>query len=248
MLQRVGTAAVGVRRSSPRSKLEEGVGKIMELVLATGNKDKAREISAILSETGVIIRTLVEFPGAPEVIEDGDTCQANAMKKAKALAQFTRLTTIADDTGLMVDALGGRPGVYAARYAGDGATYEDNWRKLLRELEGVPMAKRAARFVTVAAIARPDSERMELIEGVLDGQIALEPRGDRGFGYDPVFLVPELGKTLAELTAEEKNRISHRARAFAKVRDLLPQLNAERGTMSEERPSSVHRSSFAVQR
>lgn len=202
----------------------------------------------MLSGVGATILTLAEFPKMPEVVEDGKTCEANAIKKAREVAAFTGLTAIADDTGLMVDALGGRPGVYAARYAGDGATYEDNWRKLLRELEGVPTAKRAARFVTVAAIARPDSERVELVEGVLDGQIALEPRGDRGFGYDPVFLVPELGKTLAELTAEEKNRISHRARAFAKVRDLLPQLNAERGTMSDEGPSLVQRSSFSVHR
>jgi XTP/dITP diphosphohydrolase len=198
---------------------------IREVVLATGNRDKAREISAILSGADVRVRTLAEFPGAPDVVEDGDTCRANAVKKAKEVARFTGLTAIADDTGLMVDALDGRPGVYAARYAGEGATYEDNWRKLLRELTGVPMAKRSARFVTVAVIADPSGNQVKIVEGILDGQIAMEPRGDRGFGYDPVFVVRELGKTLAELPAEEKNRLSHRARAFAKVREFLPKLN-----------------------
>ena len=194
---------------------------LREVVLATRNKDKGREIAALLNGIGVTIRTLAEFPAMPEVVEDGETCEANAVKKAREVANFTGLTAIADDTGLMVEALGGRPGVYAARYAGENASYEDNWRKLLRELTGVPAPTRAARFVTVAAIARPGTEPVEIVEGILDGQIALEPRGDRGFGYDPVFVVPELGSTLAELSAEEKNRLSHRARAFIKVRDRL---------------------------
>ncbi len=221
---------------------------IREVVLATRNCDKGREIAAILSGAGSTIRTLAEFPEMPEVVEDGETCEANAIKKAREVAAWTGLTAIADDTGLMVDALGGRPGVYAARYAGEQASYEDNWRKLLAELKGVPSAKRTARFMTVAAIAHPHDDRVTAVEGVLDGAIAMEPRGARGFGYDPVFLVPELGKTLAELTDEEKNRLSHRARAFAKVRELLPQLNAERGTANDERPASDQPSSFSVHR
>ena len=127
---------------------------------------------------------------------------------------------LADDTGLEVEALGGRPGVYAARYAGEEATYEDNWRKLLHELEGVPAEKRVARFRTAVAIAGP-AFQVEVVEGVLDGQIAENPSGAEGFGYDPVFLVPELGKTLAQLTLEQKNRISHRARALAKAKEVL---------------------------
>ncbi len=196
---------------------------INELVLATRNPHKGAELVALLSDLGIRIRTLAEFPDAPEVAEDGQTCEANAVKKAQAIMQHTGRTAVADDTGLEVDALGGRPGVHAARYAGPNATYEDNWRKLLRELEGVPRERRRACFITVAAIARP-SAKVEVVDGVLEGLIAEEPAGTQGFGYDPVFFVPEAGKTLAELTADEKNRISHRARALAKVRNLLGKL------------------------
>ncbi len=191
-----------------------------QLVLATRNPDKGKELAALLAEPGLAVRTLAEFPDAPEVVEDGDSCKANAVKKAVAAARHTGLTAIADDTGLSVDALGGRPGVHAARYAGEGATYEENCRKLLRELKGVPQAQRRARFITVAAVAGPTGE-VETVEGVLEGLIAEEPVGRAGFGYDPVFLVPGLGKTLAQLTLEEKNLISHRARALAKAKALL---------------------------
>lgn len=194
---------------------------IKELVLATRNRDKGAELAALLDDLGVKIRTLAEFPDAPDVVEDGDTCRDNAIKKAEAIARHTGLAAVADDTGLMVDALGGHPGVHAARYAGESATYEDNWRKLLHELLGVPGARRQARFVTVAALARPETERVVVVEGLLEGMIAEEPVGAQGFGYDPVFLVPELGRTLAQLTQEEKNRVSHRARAFAKIRELI---------------------------
>jgi XTP/dITP diphosphohydrolase len=193
---------------------------IEELVLATRNPDKGRELAALLKDLGMCIRTLAEFPAAPEVVEDGETCEANAIKKAVTAARVTGLPAVADDTGLMVEALGGRPGVHAARYAGEGATYEDNCRKLLHELAGVPRERRGARFVTVAAIADPKG-KVEVVRGVLDGLITEIPAGSKGFGYDPVFFVPELGKTLAQLTPEDKNRISHRARAFAKVRELL---------------------------
>lgn len=188
-----------------------------EIVLATRNRHKAEELAALLSDLGVRIRTLAEFPDAPEVEEDGPTCEANAIKKAVEIARATGLTAVADDTGLEVDALGGRPGVYAARYAGEGATYEDNCRKLLRELAGVPPSGRRARFMTVAAIAFPGGE-VRTMQGVLEGLITEECRGTRGFGYDPVFLVPSLGKTLAELTPEEKNCVSHRAKAFGQLR------------------------------
>jgi len=193
---------------------------IRELVLATRNRHKGEELAALLGDLGITIRTLDEFPDAPDVVEDGDTCEANAVKKARAIAEFTGLPAVADDTGLEVDALGGRPGIYAARYAGEDATYEDNCRKLLRELAGVPREQRTARFLTVAAIALP-LEGVRVAQGTLDGVIAEEASGTLGFGYDPVFFIPELGKTLAQLSADHKNRISHRAKAFLKMREIL---------------------------
>lgn len=191
-----------------------------EIVLATRNPDKGRELGALLGGLRIRIRTLADFPSAPEVVEDGTTCEANAIKKAREIAQATGVPAVADDTGLEVDALGGRPGVYAARYAGEHATYEDNCRKLLLELAGVPGSKRTARFLTVAAIAFPSGD-VHVTQGSLEGLIAEQPLGDRGFGYDPVFLVPEFNRTLAQLTAEEKNRMSHRARAFVQMRVWL---------------------------
>lgn len=191
-----------------------------ELVLATRNLDKGKELQAILSDSGIRIRTMADFPDAPEVVEDGATCRENALKKAVAAQQFTGLPAIADDTGLEVEALGGRPGVYAARYAGEQATYQDNCRKLLRELAGVPTERRGARFRTVAAIAYPDG-RTAVAEGVLEGRITEVEQGTGGFGYDPVFYVPALGRTLAEISVAEKNRISHRALAFQQAKKLL---------------------------
>jgi XTP/dITP diphosphohydrolase len=196
---------------------------IHELVLATRNRHKVEELVALLGGLGIRIRSLDEFPDAPDVVEDGVTCEANAVKKARAIAEFTGLPAVADDTGLEVDALGGRPGVYAARYAGEGATYEDNCRKLLQELAGVPRERRTARFLTVAAIALP-SDGVRVAQGLLDGVIAEEASGALGFGYDPVFFVPELGKTLAQLSADHKNRISHRAKAFMQAKDLLQEM------------------------
>ncbi len=191
-----------------------------ELVLATRNPDKGKELQAILGDSGIRIRTMADFPDAPDVVEDGATCRENALKKAIAAQQFTGLPAIADDTGLEVEALGGRPGVYAARYAGEHATYQDNCRKLLRELAGVPTERRGARFRTVAAIAYPDG-RTAVAEGVLEGRITEAEQGTGGFGYDPVFYVPALGRTLAEISAAEKNRISHRALAFQQAKKLL---------------------------
>ncbi|MFB3146166.1 MAG: XTP/dITP diphosphatase [Nitrospirales bacterium] len=195
---------------------------MVELVLATGNPDKQKEIVALLGDLPITIRTLKEFEPLPPIVEDGETCEANAIKKATVIANHTGRLALADDTGLEVDALGGRPGVYAARYAGEHATYQDNCRKLLEELQGVPVGKRAARFLTVIALAEPTNS-VDVVEGVLDGTIAETVSGTDGFGYDPVFFVPELGKTLAQITLEEKNQISHRGRALAKVKDVLRQ-------------------------
>lgn len=194
----------------------------MDLVLATGNRDKQKEMIALLGDLPITIRTLDEFESVPVIIEDGETCEANAIKKAKIIAEHTGRLALADDTGLEVEALGGRPGVYAARYAGESATYQDNCKKLLQELQGVAADKRGARFVTVVALAESSAE-IEVVEGVLEGQIALQQTGIDGFGYDPVFVVPELGKTLAEITLEEKNQISHRGQALAKAKELVQQ-------------------------
>ncbi len=152
-----------------------------EIVLATRNRHKGAELAGLLDDLGVRIRTLEEYPSVPEVEENGATCEANAIKKATEVARATGLTAVADDTGLEVDALGGRPGVYAARYAGEQATYEDNCRKLLLELAGVPPPKRTARFLTVAAVASPGGE-FRTTQGVLEGLITEECRGPRWFG------------------------------------------------------------------
>ena len=203
---------------------------ITELVLATKNADKGRELKALLDGEDLIIRTLVEFPDAPDVVEDGATCEANAIKKATEIARHTGLPAIADDTGLEVEALGGRPGVFAARYAGATATYKDNCEKLLRELQGVPTEQRRARFVTVAAIALPTGQSAA-VEGALEGFITDREVGAQGFGYDPVFFLPESGKTLAQMSPAEKNRISHRARAFGKAKELLRTLRYKENTV-----------------
>ena len=194
----------------------------MELVLATGNRDKQKEIVALLSDLPITIRSLSEFQPVPEIIEDGETCEANAVKKAVIIAKHTGRLTLADDTGLEVEALGGVPGVYAARYAGENATYSDNCQKLLKELQGVSLDNRHAMFVTVVAIAEP-SGLVDVVEGRLEGKISETVSGTDGFGYDPVFIVPELGKTLAEIKLEEKNQISHRGRALVKAKGLLKQ-------------------------
>jgi XTP/dITP diphosphohydrolase len=201
-----------------------------QIVLATRNHHKKQELVALLQDVSVSIRTLDDFPEAPEVVEDGDTCEANAMKKAVEIARYTGLPAVADDTGLEVDALDGRPGVFAARYAGEHASYEDNCRKLLHELLGIPPTKRGARFVTVAAIAFPAGQTAS-VRGVLEGSIAQEAAGSHGFGYDPIFTVPEYHQTLAQLSPEVKNSISHRARAFSQAKQLLKQMMGERSAV-----------------
>jgi len=184
---------------------------VTTFVLATANAHKADEMRAVLTPLGV---ELEDRPAdVAEVEESGATLEANALLKARALVEATGRAAIADDTGLFVDALDGRPGVRSARYAGETASYDDNVTKLLRELSGVP-APRRARFVTVIAAAYPGGTDF-CVEGVLEGTIADERAGDQGFGYDPVF-VPDGagGRTLAQLSASEKNDISHRGRAL----------------------------------
>jgi len=189
-------------------------------VLATHNPDKAAELVALLAMPGVELVSLAGWPAATAPEETGDTLLANARIKARAAVAATGLAAIADDTGLEVDALGGAPGVHAARYAGPGARYADNVAKLLRELAGVPGEQRTARFRTVCIAAWPDGREISA-DGALAGAIADAPRVANGFGYDPVFVPNGETRTYAELTDAEKNAISHRARAAKAMRQLL---------------------------
>ena len=192
----------------------------MRLLIATHNQGKKAEYASLLDGLGLELTTLAEL-GIREIVEEnGSTYAENALLKARSHAALTGLLTLADDSGLEVDALGGAPGVLTSRYAGDGATDADRYRLLLRNLEGAPDGRRAARFCCVIALAWPDG-RTELAEGTCEGWITHEPRGEHGFGYDPVFYVPEFGCTMAELPEEVKNRISHRARAAAGAREIL---------------------------
>ncbi len=196
-----------------------------EIVLATRNKHKVQEIRDILRGIPVRVLSLDSFPGVPDVTEDGATLEENAVKKATTVARHLKKWTLADDTGLEVERLGGEPGVFSARWAGPGCTYEDNNRKLLERLEGVPERDRAARFRCVIALADP-AGKVWSVEGKVDGTITEHPRGDHGFGYDPVFLVPALRKTFAELGSGTKNSISHRACALNKAKQLIEKLLA----------------------
>lgn len=191
----------------------------MKLLISSNNQDKVKEIKSIFQLPGVELLTLADFPGAPDVVEDGNTLYENALKKASMLYDFSGLPTIADDTGLEVDGLGSRPGVYSARYAGENASYDDNVEKLIREIQKVPENRRTARFRTVAVFYHP--ELILRAEGTIEGYILSERRGNNGFGYDPIFFVPTRNKTLAEMSAAEKNAISHRGQAFSRLYQLL---------------------------
>ncbi|HEY8488941.1 MAG TPA: XTP/dITP diphosphatase [Thermaerobacter sp.] len=195
-----------------------------QLVLATHNRGKVRELEAMLQEAGlpIRVRTLDEVGGIQMPAETGSTFLENARLKAEAVARQTGLPALADDSGLCVDALGGRPGVYSARFAGPEATDAANNARLLAELEGVPAPRRTARFRAVVVLAMPDG-RWTWAEGEAPGRILEAPRGTGGFGYDPLFLSDDLGVTFAEAGPEAKNRVSHRARA---LRALLPALRA----------------------
>ncbi|MDZ7267208.1 MAG: RdgB/HAM1 family non-canonical purine NTP pyrophosphatase [candidate division KSB1 bacterium] len=189
------------------------------VVLATHNRDKIREIQEALRALPVTILSLDDFPDLPEVAEDGDTLEENARKKAVTLHHHTGLPALADDTGLFVAALGGRPGVYSSRYAGPGASYQDNVCKLLAEMQAVPPERRNARFRTVMAFT--DGNTVHFVEGSCDGHLALAPRGEGGFGYDSIFIVAGSERTFAEMSLREKNAVSHRGRALAAARQLL---------------------------
>lgn len=191
----------------------------MDILIASNNKDKIAEIRSIFQLPEVNLRTLDEFPGVPEVIEDGNSLYENALKKASVVAEFTGLPTISDDTALEVDALNGKPGIFSARYAGPKATYKDNVEKMIKDLSIVPEKDRKARFRTVAVFYHPEMVISE--EGIVEGIILTECHGKSGFGYDPIFFVPEKGKTYAEMSDDEKNSISHRSRAFRKLQQSI---------------------------
>jgi XTP/dITP diphosphohydrolase len=194
-----------------------------KLLLATNNPGKAREYRSLLSGVPFELVTPAGVGITTEVAETGKSFEENATLKATILAAESGLLTLADDSGLEVDALGGEPGTLSARYAGENASDSDRVNYLLAKMRDVPEGKRQARFRCVIAIAAPDGN-VEICSGECDGVIALKPRGNRGFGYDPIFYLPELGKTMAELQPEEKNKISHRGRAVEKAREVLKKL------------------------
>lgn len=198
----------------------------MKLLIATRNRGKLREYEVLLAGLGLELVDLTEVGIALEVEERGATFEENAILKARACAQASGLLTLADDSGLEVDALGGEPGLRSARYDGCGGSDEDRYRLLLRNLEEVPPGERTARFRCVIAIATAEGE-VRTAEGACEGCIAFQPRGAHGFGYDPVFFVPQYGCTMAQLPPEVKNRISHRARAAEGAREILRHLVRE---------------------
>ena len=190
-----------------------------DIVIATHNPDKKKEMVIALNDLGVNILSLGNFPEIGEIEETGSTLLENSLIKARTVFAKTGIPAIADDTGLEVDALNGAPGIYSARYAGINVSYEDNVRKLLSEMSSVKMASRTARFRTVISFHSLNKELWT--DGVIEGSITNSPIGEKGFGYDPVFKVLKTGKTFAEMTKKEKNKISHRGVALNKMCKLL---------------------------
>jgi XTP/dITP diphosphohydrolase len=194
----------------------------MKIVLATHNLHKVEEMKKILSDMPVELLSLDSFPAIGEIIEDGTTLEENARKKAQVVYQYTGLLSLADDTGLEVDVLGGEPGVYSARYAGENSTYKENNEKLLVALSNVPPEKRTAKFKCVISIIGKNID--EIAVGEVNGRISTEARGKNGFGYDPLFIPDGFLKTYAEMEPELKNQLSHRAKALEKVKKTLKEL------------------------
>ena len=193
-----------------------------KIVIGSKNKDKARELRALLKRSGIRVLSLEDFPGCPEAVESGKTFTANAEKKARQYSRHTQTLTLADDSGLMVSRLRGAPGVYSARFAGENCTYQDNNKKLLRLLKNVPAPKRGAKFVSVIAIY-DKGRRIKTVRGESVGRISDRMRGTKGFGYDPVFIPRGLSKTYAELSPAEKSKISHRGKALRKAQAVVRQ-------------------------
>jgi len=198
----------------------------VELLVATTNAGKLAEVEAVLRDLPIKIIPLAGLSDLPEIVEDGQTYEENALKKARILAHYSGYVTLADDSGIEVAALDGAPGVHSARYSGVDASDARNNEKLLHALAGLPQEKRGARFVCVLALCAPVSEgrREWLFRGECEGLIAFAPRGGNGFGYDPLFLYPPFGKTFGELDRETKSRVSHRGKALEKLVQALPSL------------------------
>ncbi len=212
------------------------------IVLATSNTNKLKEFQEMLKDFPVAIKSLADFGPMPEAVEDGETFDDNAYKKALHYAKVLGLPCLADDSGLVVDALDGRPGVYSARYSGPDATDAKNCEKLLAELEG--KTNRSAHFVCVLSLATPAGPALTW-EGRCDGEIITERRGESGFGYDPLFFYPEFGKTFAELSMEEKSTVSHRGRALADFAAEFPKVQVWlRQRMAEIKPPKPDHSEF----
>jgi len=191
----------------------------LQIVLATHNRGKMKEMSSILAHLPVNLLTLDDFPQIGEIPETGETLKENAFIKAETVHQKTGLPALADDTGLEVDALDGAPGVHSSRYDGETATFEDNCRKMMQEMDGIPAEERTARFHTVIAFVSDSGN--EWTEGMVEGRILEKKQGDGGFGYDPLFYYPPLKKTFAELNSEQKNNISHRGKALRNFCQIL---------------------------
>lgn len=203
----------------------------MRLVVATRNQDKLREIRTLLKGLPLKAVPLNNFKDAPKVIENGKTLEANAKKKAVQISRFLKTLAIADDSGLEIEALGGRPGVYSARFSGKGATYASNNEKVLRLMRDIPLAKRRAMFRCVIAVAGK-GKMIGAAEGRCKGKIGFKPAGRVGFGYDPIFIPDGYKKTFAQLGIKKKNRISHRSKALVKARKII-----ERYVLMLRRPS-----------
>jgi len=197
-----------------------------QVILATHNKHKVEELSALLAPLKIRVFSAADFPELPDVIEDGSTFEENAIKKAKEVAQFTGISAIADDSGLCVDALNGEPGIFSARYAGEHGNDQANNQKLLERMSDIPDDQRTAHFISVIAFANTDGS-VHTFNGTCKGKILREARGSNGFGYDPLFYIPELGMTMAELSSQEKNRVSHRARAYQRFLQWLKSMDKE---------------------
>jgi len=190
------------------------------LIVATRNRGKIREIREALKGLGIRIYALSDFDGVAEIEEDGKSFTENALKKARFYSKVFGKLTLADDSGLEVECLKGMPGIYSARYAGERASNRENNQKLLKEMEGIPLSKRGARFKCVMALVSPDGKEA-MTEGSCQGRIGMRERGRRGFGYDPLFILPKYGKTMAQLPLKEKNRISHRGKALRRLRKTI---------------------------
>ena len=194
----------------------------MKLLIGTKNRDKFNEIREILSDLDFELLSAADYEELPDVVEDKDTIEGNAIKKAEEMALRSKMYVLADDTGLFVDALDGDPGVYSARYAGETCSYRDNRMKLLDEMTGI--TERNASFRTVVALADDIGKVLATVEGRVEGKIIFEEKGDKGFGYDSIFLCNETGKTFAEMSSDDKHKISHRGRAFKKMLTKIKEL------------------------